>query len=156
MKITVTTGASEGPTLLAAFDAALTEAGVADYNLIYLSSIIPQNSMIETARYVAPPSEYGHRLYVVMARRNEQSVGRQAWAGLGWVQEKDSRRGLFVELVGENKVEVKEAIEATLRSMMKSRGRQYGDIQSQLMGITCYGKPVCALVIAVYKSEGWE
>ena len=45
MKIIVTSGTGEGPTSLAAFDAALLDAGVANYNLICLSSIIPPGSM---------------------------------------------------------------------------------------------------------------
>ena len=41
MTITLSTGTGEGPTPLAAFDAALVDAGVADHNLICLSSVIP-------------------------------------------------------------------------------------------------------------------
>jgi arginine decarboxylase len=41
LEIQVTTGTGEGPTPLAAFDAALLDAGVANYNLILLSSVIP-------------------------------------------------------------------------------------------------------------------
>jgi arginine decarboxylase len=40
MRIYVTTGKGEGPTPLAAFDAALIDAGIPNYNLIYLSSVI--------------------------------------------------------------------------------------------------------------------
>ena len=75
MKITITTGTGEGPTPLAAFDTALLNAGVANYNLIYLSSIIPPNSVIKRECYVTPPDEYGHRLYLVMACQRAEEPG---------------------------------------------------------------------------------
>src|SRR5689334_23537893 len=90
MKITITTGTGEGPTPLAAFDQALLDAGVANYNLIYLSSIIPPNSVIERGCYVTPPDEYGHRLYLVMASQRVEEPGTSAWAGIGWTQESQS------------------------------------------------------------------
>ena len=156
MKIVITSGAAEGPTALAAFDEALRTAGVENYNLIPLSSIIPANSIIERARFVTPLDEYGHRLYVVMARCDTDMIGTAAWAGVGWTQEEETGRGLFVELHAACKHEVDEAIEATLVSMMASRQRVYLPIQSEVSGIVCRGKPVCAVVIAVYQSEGWN
>ncbi len=156
MKIVITTGTGEGPTAVAAFDAALRSAGVENYNLIPLSSIIPPGSTIERATFVTLVDEYGHRLYVVMARRDEHVGGGAAWAGVGWTQEPGDGRGLFVELHGDSKIGVQEAIEATLAAMMTSRGRAYGPIHCELAGIVCRGQPVCALVIAVYQSQGWN
>src|SRR5262249_6839833 len=98
MQIYVTTGTGEGPTPLAAFDAALIDAGVPNYNLIYLSSVVPANCVVQKAKYIAQADEYGFRLYIVMARSEEQRHGKSAWAGLGRTQEQNSRRGLFVEI----------------------------------------------------------
>jgi len=155
-KIIVSTGKGEGPTPLAAFDAALLDAGVCNYNLLCLSSVIPPGSTIERARYIADPDEYGHRLYVVMAHQTEQRPGYAAWAGLGWTQEPSSERGLFVELEGETKDEVENRIQATLSSMVASRpAYAFGPIQSEIAGIECQQQPVCALVMAVYESQGW-
>jgi arginine decarboxylase len=156
MKIYLTTGTGEGPTPLAAFDAALIDAGVANYNLICLSSVIPTGSEIERVKFVTPPDEYGYRLYIVMARQQEQRPGHSAWAGLGWTQDEASRRGLFVELHGPDRASVEQDIQATLKSMVASRSLPYGPIQSELVGITCRDRPVCAVVIAVYKSVSWE
>ena len=156
MKIIITTGTAEGPTAVAAFDAALRRAGVENYNLIPLSSIIPPDSTIERATFVTPFDEYGHRLYVVMARSDADVIGTEAWAGVGWTQEPETGRGLFVELHESSRHAVEEAIETTLVSMMASRRRVYMPIQSEVTGIVCCGKPVCAVVIAVYQSEGWN
>jgi arginine decarboxylase len=139
MKIVVTAGTGEGPTAVAAFDAALRSAGVENYNLISLSSIIPPGSTIERAIYMTPSHEYGHRLYVVMARCDEQHLGREAW-----------------ELCGDSRSVVQEMLEATLTAMMRSRGCAYGPVDSEIAGIACRGRPVCAVVIAVYQSEGWR
>lgn len=156
MKIYVTTGTGEGPTPLAAFDAALIDAGVANYNLIVLSSVIPAKSVIRRARYVAQTDEYGYRLYIVMAQHQEQQRGKSAWAGLGWTQEQDSGRGLFVEMHGSERSQVESDIQVTLESMIASRPLSYGAIESEIIGIECRDKPVCALSIAVYQSKEWE
>jgi pyruvoyl-dependent arginine decarboxylase (PvlArgDC) len=55
---------------------------------------------------VTPSQEYGHRLYVVMARAETATVGSMAWAGLGWTQEPATGRGLFVELPGSDRQQV--------------------------------------------------
>jgi arginine decarboxylase len=156
MQIHVTTGTGEGPTPLAAFDAALINAGVANYNLIYLSSVIPAKSIVQRTKRAAPPVEYGYRLYVVMARHDEQQQGKSAWAGLGWTQDMNSRCGLFVEIHGSDRAQLEGDIQATLESMIAGRPLPYGSIESEIVGIECRNKPVCALVIAVYQSEGWE
>lgn len=155
MKIVITIGTGEGLTSLAAFDAALLEAGIANYNLIYLSSIIPRGTNVERATFVAPSDEYGHRLYVVMARCDEYEANKEAWASLGWTQEHDSGCGLFVELTGTCRTDVQVAIDSTLASMKAGRGREYDLVDCEIAGIECRGRPVCAIVAAVYKSEGW-
>ena len=156
MHIKITSAAASGPTPLAAFDAALQKAGIENYNLIPLSSVIPPNAELERVRVSTPPSEYGHRLYVVMARHEANVVGEEAWAGLGWTQEPETGRGLFVELHGSSRRSVETAIESTLDSMKQSRHYEYGKNESEITGIVCEGDPVCALVIAVYAGEGWR
>lgn len=155
MQIKITSAVGSGPTTLGAFDAALRNAGVENYNLIQLSSVIPTGAELERARYSTPPGEYGHRLYVVMARHETSQLGEQAWAGIGWTQEAGTGRGLFVELHGTSKRCVETAIESTLESMKEDRPFDYGKNESEIAGTVCEGDPVCALVIAVYESEPW-
>jgi len=156
MKIKITSGVGSGPTPLAAFDAALRDAGIENYNLIPLSSVIPPGAALERARPVRKSSEYGHRLYVVMARHEATQIGEEAWAGLGWTQEPESGRGLFVELHGSSRRSVHGAIEATLDSMKAARDYDYGKNESEIVGGVCEGEPLCALVIAVYASQPWD
>ncbi len=91
-----------------------------------------------------------------MARHHATKIGEEAWAGLGWTQEGESGRGLFVELGGSSKRGVEAAIESTLESMKQARPDDYGKNESEIAGIVCEGDPVCALVVAVYASEGWS
>lgn len=155
MRIKITSAVGTGPTALGAFDAALRNAGIENYNLIALSSVIPTGAVLERTRHSTPPGEYGHRLYVVMARHETSQVGEEAWAGLGWTQEPESLRGLFVELHGTSKRSVENAIESTLDAMKSDRPYEYGKNESEIVGTVCEGDPVCALAIAVYTSESW-
>jgi pyruvoyl-dependent arginine decarboxylase (PvlArgDC) len=95
--IRLCTGTGEGPMPLAAIDAALVAAGVADHNLIRLSSVIP-------------PSDHGQL-------------------------ERDPLD--------------------TLDAVRRSRAAQHGSIKTVIESRTRAGKPVCALVAAVYGSEPW-
>lgn len=156
MDIVITSGTGEGPTSLAAFDLALLQAGIGNYNVIQLSSVIPPNSNITTAEFHAPDAEYGHRLYVVMAHCKATVPGKEAWAGLGWVQKEDSKRGLFVEFEGISRDDVQQKIDATLNVMMAARQEEYGPIHSHITGIAYRDKPVSALVAAIYQSQGWD
>ena len=155
MQIKITSAVGSGPTPLAAFDAALRSAGIENYNLIPLSSVIPTAARLERSRYSSPPSEYGHRLYVVMARHETSEIGEEAWAGLGWTQEPESGRGLFVELHGSSREAVERAIESTLDAMKEARPYDYGKNESEVVGIVCEGEPVCALAVAVYAATPW-
>ncbi len=149
------TGRGEGPTPLAAFDAALLDAGVGNHNLIYLSSVIPPGSTIIRSKREPNPEEYGHRMYCVMSQQHVEELGQEAWAGLGWTQNDSTGHGLFVELHGHSGMEVERAIDATLHRMIETRERKYGPVCRELCGIECKGPPACALVVAVYETAAW-
>lgn len=152
--IRITSGIGEGETDLAAFDQALWHASIANYNLIKLSSIIPPNSEIKIESPKRHPKSFGNKLYVVLAEKRETTFGREAWAGIGYVQTKDGK-GLFVEHDGGSQAEVMRLIRNSLTSMMRYRSQKFGKINYQVVGTNCTDKPVCALVAAVYEEEGW-
>jgi arginine decarboxylase len=155
MNIHVTSGTGTGPTPLAAFDEALLAAAKINHNMIYLSSFIPEGSVVKRGKYIVPQEKWGHRLYVVMARQDASQPGEEAWAGLGWAQN-ESGRGMFVEHHAKNQSDLEEAIQATLKSMMASRNEDFGALHHEIVGIKCEQQPVCAVVIAVYGDpEPW-
>ena len=79
----------QGTTELSAFDAALVGAGVANFNLIRLSSVIPPNGeVVEVDRCpFSHGASWGDRLYAVYAEQRTSIPGQQVWAGVGWVQD---------------------------------------------------------------------
>lgn len=156
LNIHLSTGTGKGPTPLAAFDAALMDAGVANYNLLCLSSVIPPNARIVRARHRTLPDDYGRRLYVVMSQMRQSQPGHQAHAGIGWVQEGDDGRGLFVELHDADRDRLDDDLNTTLGAMRRSRSDVgYGPVHTVIASRLCAMQPVCALVVAVYACEPW-
>lgn len=157
MEIQLATGIGQGPTKLAAFDAALNDAGVANYNLIRLSSVVPPNSVIEKKKVkVTTKGIWGDRLYVVMAEKRVDTPNREAWAGIGWVQDSKTGHGLFVEHEGASEKAVRRDIRDSLEALMATRNIDLGPIHMEVVGVTCQHLPVCAMVVAVFEHAGWR
>jgi arginine decarboxylase len=157
MEILISSGIGNGPTALAAFDAALNHSGVANYNLIRLSSVIPPDSIIvEKERKSPMVKEWGYKLYVVMADMRVDTPNAEAWAGIGWVQDKETGKGLFAEHIGNSEKTVVEDITQSLNAFMATRNIDFGPIHMKTIGKTCKFNPVCALVIATYQSDDWK
>ena len=77
--IYVSSGIGNGQTKLSAFDATLWNAGVANFNLIKLSSIIPPYSQIKIQNLKDNGvKNFGDKLYVVLACKRESEKGREA------------------------------------------------------------------------------
>lgn len=165
LSIDVVGAVGSGPTSLAAFDAALVACGVANFNLVRLSSVIPPRTRIDapapgvvdlTDRPVAGGSGgWGDRLYAVWAFQSAERLGEEAWAGVAWVQDPVDGRGLFVEHEGHSESTVRDELAASLHSICASRDMDHLEQRSVVVGTTCEGEPVGALVIAPYLSEPW-
>lgn len=157
MKIQVVSGIGSGPTTLAAFDAALIDAGIANYNLIALSSVIPPGTELtfpDQAEDVG--GQWGDRLYIVIAQERVETPNVEAWSGIGWVQDPTDRRGLFVEHHGFSESAVRRDITNSLEALCANRGIELGEIRMQVAGVTCEHEPVCSLVAAVYQPADWN
>ncbi|WP_216898140.1 pyruvoyl-dependent arginine decarboxylase [Nocardia alni] len=156
--LTIEVGAAigRGATSIAAFDAALRELGVADANLIRLSSVIPPQTTIERTRRVRMPIAWGDRLYCVYASHIATERGSDVAAGLGWALREDgSGAGLFVEHEGESGWEVDELIHASLADMTARRAESFGPVRTCTVAARSDGRPTCALVLAAYLTVGW-
>ena len=77
-------------------------------------------------------------------------------AGLGWVQDKKTGEGLFVEITGNNKYKVKKEIEETLNHMIKIRKRKFGPINHEIRELSCKKGHNCILVATLYKTQDWK
>ena len=157
MQIIVTRGQGTGGTTLSAFDAALADAGIANLNLLTLSSVIPSGALVrcgsrDEALAAHPHTGWGDRLYCVLAESRTAEPGSEAWAGIGWWQHRDGR-GVFVEHHGHDERAVTDALATSLRECVERRGYrlEQGCHQVAINGVRCSERPVCALVAATYE-----
>lgn len=155
--IEIASAVGTGATTLAAFDQALLHCGVGNFNLLRLSSVIPPETNVVTSDGpLDVMGDWGDRLYVVMAEERVDRPGREAWAGIGWVQHEETGRGLFVEHEGLSEDQVRSDIERSLSALIEARPQvEFGPIQSSVRGARCEGEPICAMVVAVYEAAGW-
>jgi arginine decarboxylase len=96
--IRVVWGSGTGPTAMASYDAALADAGVHNYNLVRVSSVIPAGADVEAVGTGGDLGAVGGRLTVVEARATATDPGRVS-AGLAWAQSPDG--GVFYEAAGQ-------------------------------------------------------
>lgn len=155
--IEIATGVGTGPTTLAAFDGALRATGIANFNLIRLSSVIPPATTVAPMEGPVSPikGEWGDRLYCVYAEQRVDQPGEEAWAGIGWVQQEETGKGLFVEHEGLSEDGVRGDILASLGALVEGRPDSFGPPQMVVQGGVCDGTPLCAFAVAVYETATW-
>jgi arginine decarboxylase len=158
MLIRVSSGTGIGPTRLSAFDAALRSAGVADFNLVRLSSVIPPGStVLSTSAGDQIHGGYGDLLYCVYADSYASTPGEEAWAGMAWARrDDDSGAGLFVEHSSSSRRTVEHDLKMTLDAIGQTRPGNYHTAGSLITSVRCVDHPVCAVVIATYLARTWD
>ncbi|ANH38639.1 pyruvoyl-dependent arginine decarboxylase [Nocardioides dokdonensis FR1436] len=153
-RITVRTGSGTGRTRLSAFDAALRAAGVADLNLVTLSSVVPPGStVVESHEPLA--HTHGDRLWCVLASAGAEQHGEVVWAGLGWARETRGGAGVFVEHHSGSEEALRTQIALSLEDLCASRGWTAVESHTVVASAECVSDPVCALAVAAYEVQGW-
>jgi arginine decarboxylase len=163
LDVLVVSGVGCGETTLSAFDAALAQAGIQNFNIIKVSSILPLGwGVREADRYCADHSQYGQRLYVVMAEIRSDRIGTTIGAGVGWYQAEDGR-GVFAEHVAEiegrepTEVEhnILSKIRTTIRDLCETRNWPFCEqgLRSRCLALPLEARPTSVLVAAVYSAE---
>jgi arginine decarboxylase len=114
MDVRVVWGTGRGPTELAAYDAALAAAGVGNYNLVAVSSILPADADVSVAGTAPDLGPAGARLTVVQARATVEGPGHVS-AALGYAS--GPGPGVVYEAAGETveadvRTEVEEGLAA--------------------------------------------
>lgn len=158
LTIRVSSGTGAGGTRLAAFDAALRTAGVGDFNLVRLSSVIPPQSVVEQVEAQQQlVGGHGDLLYCVYADAYALAPMQHAWAGLAWSRRRDeSGSGLFVEHTGATSSAVERNLELSLDELSQGRGGAYVTAGRRLASIEYVDRPVCAVVVASYRRSDWS
>jgi arginine decarboxylase len=161
MKLVLCATVGTGRTELSAFDAALVNAGIGDYNLLPLSSVMPMGAeVVEQDAYDAPAETFGQRLYVVRAEQRSSVSGEWVGAGIGWAQTDDDR-GWFVEhdVIASDRAaaerDLHALIEDSLTDICEHRRLSMPSFKSISTVVQVLDSPVCALAVAIYASERW-
>ena len=117
MKVSITSGRSEGPSRLNAFDNALLDAGIGDVNLITVSSILPKDTQIVELPHI----QEGKMVNCVLACAHSDQPGDLITAAVAVATSDDF--GCVVEHSGVNQdpEKIKEEAEAMVRYMMQVR-----------------------------------
>jgi len=143
----ITSGKASSPiSQLNAFDMALKRAGIAQCNLVSVSSILP-NGCKEIKRTNIP---IGSITFTVLARMDGEE-GTTIGAGIAWAWEKDNKYGLVAETHGYmDKKPMLEILEWKIKEMAKIREIELNGISYRTETLTIpmdsYGCVVASLV----------
>jgi|SRR6056297_263760 len=109
--IHVAGGVGLAPTEMSAYDAALADANLHNYNLITVSSVIPADGRLEVVDEAPDLGPAGNRLTVVQGKTvaGPESSAEAITTGIGWATGRGP--GLFYEASGTDP----EAVEAEIR-----------------------------------------
>ncbi|WP_440763531.1 pyruvoyl-dependent arginine decarboxylase [Natronorubrum sp. DTA7] len=149
--IRVVWGTASGPTAMSSYDAALADAGVENYNLVSVSSVIPAETHVEAVGTAPDLGPAGERLTVVEARATVAGPG-QASAALAWSQSVDDGPGLFYETSGEtDREDVERRVREGLDAGQELRDWEFTEPRVAVESTRAEsGAHTTALVLAVY------
>lgn len=119
MKIQVLSGSGVGETENASFDSALKDIGLHDYNIVSLSSVIPEGAKIVQNDCHSGTYSTGTTVASVMAKNTSGDIGSTVSAGLGWCESNDG--GVFVEETGCSESLCSELIDTSLNECVSNR-----------------------------------
>ncbi len=147
--IRVVWGHASAPTELAAYDAALAGAGIENYNLVSVSSVIPAEATVEAVGTAPDLGPVGDLLTVVEARATsgEGSVS----AALAWAESREGP-GLFYETGGEfDGPTARERVELGIAAGQRLREWTFEEPSIVVESTEVpEGGYTCAVVVAVY------
>ena len=147
-KFFVTSGKATSRTSeLNAFDLALKEAGIAQCNLVHVSSVLPPNCQ----QVDLTPIPIGAITHVVMSRM-DGAEGDGISAGIAWSFGKRNSQGIVAEARGHmNEKELKNTLGSRVREMARTRDIEIGKInyRFETLGVPL-GNYGCAIAALVY------
>ncbi|UCE96017.1 MAG: pyruvoyl-dependent arginine decarboxylase [Candidatus Bathyarchaeota archaeon] len=132
---------------LNAFDLALKNAGIAQCNLVTVSSVLPQKCKERKWRKLPP----GSITHAVIARM-DGGEGTIIGAGLAWAWEKDKEYGIVAEAHGNmDHKALNEALAWKIKEMADIRGIEIGEIdfRIEVLGVPI-GNYGCVIATLVY------
>ena len=146
--IHVVSGVGTAPTAKAAYDAALADANLHNYNLVPVSSVVPADAEVVPVDAAPDLGPAGNRLHVVEACSEAVGPGRLA-AGVGWAT--GPGPGLFYEADAESEAEVRTLLETGLEAGRDLRGWTFEEESLSIeTAEAAPGEHTCVVVLAAY------
>ncbi|AFZ73154.1 pyruvoyl-dependent arginine decarboxylase [Natronobacterium gregoryi] len=155
--IRIVWGSASAPTAMSSYDGALADAGIENYNIVSVSSVIPADADVEAVGTAPDLGPAGERLTVVEARATTAGPGSVS-AALAWSQsspddaESERGPGLFYEAAGEIAPEdVEQRVRDGIASGQELRDWEFDETQVAVEnGSADAGSYTTAIVVAVY------
>ncbi|MFC7132315.1 MULTISPECIES: pyruvoyl-dependent arginine decarboxylase [Salinibaculum] len=147
--IRVVLGTGTAHTAKGSFDRALAAAGLHQYNLRELSSVIPAGADVEVVGTAPDLGPTGNVLDAVIARQTSPP-GTRAAAGLAWARDDDGA-GIFYEVGDHDPESVAELLRSGIQTGCDIRGIEGADVHTEVT--TAAAKPdrySTAVVVAAY------
>ncbi|MDH5019223.1 pyruvoyl-dependent arginine decarboxylase [Halobacterium rubrum] len=149
-RIRVAWGTGAAPTEMAAYDAALADANLHNYNLVGVSSVIPADAGVDAVGTAPDLGPAGNKLTVVEAHANTAGPGHTS-AALAWAERGDDP-GLFYEAAGETSDDdVESRVTAGIEAGLDLRGWDADDPAVRSVTVEAEpGEHAAAVVVAAY------
>lgn len=147
--IRVVWGTGRARTEKGSFDRALADAGIHQYNLRNLSSVVPAGVDIEVAGTAPNLGATGNALDAVIARQTSPP-GTRASAGLAWARD-DGGAGIFYEVGDHDPESVAELLRSGVQTGCALRDIDGTDVATEV--VTASAEPdryATAVVVATY------
>lgn len=146
--IHVVGGTGTAPTEKAAYDAALADANLHNYNLVPVSSVVPADAEVVQVDEAPELGPAGNRLNVVQAKAS--AVGPETVAaGIGWTT--GPGPGLFYEADAESESDVQARLETGLDAGRDLRDWSFDHEETLIeRAEAAPGEHTCVVVLAAY------
>lgn len=147
--IHIADGVGRGPTAMAAYDAALADVNLHNYNLVTVSSIIPAEATVEVVDRVPDLGPAGNRLTVVQGKAVAEPAAGEIASAIAWAE--GSGPGLFYEASGSDPAAVKAEAEAGLAAGCELRDWTLPDSETLVATAEAVSDAyTAAVVVAAY------
>lgn len=154
MNIKVLKSSGIGKTKKTAYDDALKNVNLHNYNIITLSSVIPPGSNIDITESFHCNFSVGDVIYAVQSKNFSSTNGSTIASGLAWCMEKNENGGIFLENKAPTKKHCEENLRDGIDEMKENRVNMNFEDQSNVICIEEKVQDdklyVCVLVIGVY------
>jgi arginine decarboxylase len=156
MPIELVWGTGTAETELGAFDAALSEANVHNYNLVELSSVVPEGARIERCGALEPGRwDTGTLLAVVLASNTSAADGEVLAAGLGWATAAEG--GVFMEAHADGRAACERRLAASVGDARRTRDWDWRDgHETQVVETVADGAGAAVVAAVFHPIDGTE